>query len=303
MVRFNNTHSTIFKRFIVALMVTGFVANYSFSGGPWVQKKGGGYYKLSEWWIVFDQHFTDLGLIDPNVTTGIFNTSLYAEYGLTNRFTTTLYAPFFSRNYMNNLKSSTTQEIIVEGEALNAIGDFDVGFKYGFTKPEQRLQLAGSITLGLPTGVPVAGKLNNLQTGDGEFNQIFKLDVGTGFKLGQNNAYISGYFGYNNRTNGFSDEIRSGIELGSGLVNQKLWVIGRLFSVEPLRSTGQTAATAVTSTSIFANNTAYTSYSFEAAYYITKKWGVSASIASAFRGRIIAAKPSYAVGVFLDLSK
>ena len=42
------------------------------AGGPWPQKKGHGYFKLSEWWIVFDEHYTDTGNLDPNVTTGIY---------------------------------------------------------------------------------------------------------------------------------------------------------------------------------------------------------------------------------------
>ncbi len=275
----------------------------SFAGGPWVQKKGGGYYKLSEWWIVFDQHFTDVGQIDPNVTSGIFNTTLYGEYGVTDRFTAILYAPVFSRNYMNNLKSATTGEVLVEGEALNSIGDFDISLKYGLTKPEKRFQVAGSVTLGLPTGVPVGGKLNNLQTGDGEFNQILRFDGGTGLSIGKLNGYFSAYAAYNNRSNGFSDEVRAGLEVGASLFNRKLWLIGRLVNLEPIKSTGKNAESGVTSTSIFANNTAYTSYSLEGAYYFTKKLGVSASIASAFRGRIIAAAPSYSIGIFLDLGK
>ncbi len=272
------------------------------AGGPWPQQKGAGYFKLSEWWIVFDQHYTDAGLIDPNVTTGIFSTFFYAEYGLTSRLTGVLNAPLFSRNYMNNLVSNTTKEILVEGEALNSLGDIDVGLKYGITRPGSSVPISLSIVLGLPTGKSVAGTLNNLQTGDGEFNQLVQVDAGFGFKLGEKAAgYTSAYIGFNNRTKGFSEEFRYGLESGVGLFDQKLWIIGRLFGIESLKN-GSTAEN-TTSTSIFANNTEYTSISMEVNYYLTKRTGLSASIAGAVRGEIIAAAPSYSIGVFYDLSR
>ncbi len=290
------------KNSIIALAAIIISSSSLIAGGPWTQKKGVGYFKLSEWWISFDQHYTDSGLLDPNVTTGIYTTAFYGEYGITDRFTLQTYAPLLTRNLMNNLKSATTDEILVKGEAINAVGDIDLTFKYSLTKPGSKIPIAASLTLGIPTGKSVAGELKNLQTGDGEFNQMVQLDAGSGYKV---NDKISGYWatniGFNHRTNGFSEEIRYGIETGFGLLNQKLWVIGRLTGVESLKN-GETAES-ITSTSIFANNTEFTSYSLEATYYITKRVGVSASFASAFRGEIIAAAPSFSVGVFYDMGR
>lgn len=284
---------------LLFLLVTGATA---FAGGPWTQKKGKGYFKLSEWWIIFNQHYTDAGLIDPNLTTGIFNTSFYGEYGFTDRFTTMIYVPLLSRNYMNNLVSATTGDVLVEGEAINTLGDTDVGFKYSLTKPGSKWPVSATLTLGIPTGKQVAGKLDNLQTGDGEFNQIFQIDAGRGFQIKKKvSSYVSTYVGFNRRANGFSEEFRYGIESGLGFMNNKLWIIARLLGVESFKN-GKTAET-ITSTSLFANNTEYTSYSFEAAYYVQKRLGFSVSFASAFRGEIIAAAPSYSVGIFYDMSK
>jgi len=67
------------------------------AGGGWTQPKDKGYIKISEWWIIANQHFTDQGRIDPNLTNGLFNTNIYAEYGLTDRLTAIVYFPFFSR--------------------------------------------------------------------------------------------------------------------------------------------------------------------------------------------------------------
>eukprot|EP00903_Cladosiphon_okamuranus_P000645 g643.t1 len=190
---------------------------------------GNGFFKLSEWWIIFDQHYTDAGQIDPNVTTGIFNTSFYGEYGITDRWTGIVNANLFSRNYMNNLISNTTGELIQAGEAINTLGDIDVAVKYGLRPQGVRVPMAISLTLGIPTGQVSGGSQGNLQTGDGEFNQLLQYDIGTSFKLGQKtNSYLGAYVGFNNRSNGFSEEFRYGLEWGLGLAGSKLWLIGRL---------------------------------------------------------------------------
>jgi len=78
------------------------------AGGGWTQPKGKGYIKISEWWLIANEHFTDQGRVDPNLTNGLFNTNIYAEYGLTDRLTAIVYFPFFSRSYLNNEVSGTT---------------------------------------------------------------------------------------------------------------------------------------------------------------------------------------------------
>jgi len=269
------------------------------AGGPWPKGKGKTYLKVGEWWVVSQQHYTDNGGLDPNVTTGIFNTFLYAEHGFTERLTATLYFPFVSRTYMNNLVSGTTGEVIVPGSAYTGIGDTDLGAKYTLTKPGAKIPLSLSVILGLPLGNPAAGDQKNLQTGDGELNQMLRLDAAHSFRLGKQNSYVSTYLGVNNRTNGFSDEFRFGVEWGLNLADRKLWLISRLDGVESFFNGSRPQD--VSSTSIFANNTEFTMASLEAAYYLSDKIGVSVYGGYAFRGKIIFAAPSFSVGVFGDL--
>lgn len=264
------------------------------AGGGWPQKKGKGYIKLSEWWVISNQHFTDVGLIDPNVTSGIFNTSIYLEYGITNKLTVTAYVPFYSRALNNNLVSATSGEVLVRGEAINSFGDTDLGLTYGLTSG--KINTSASIIFGLPLGIDDGGTLNNLQTGDGEFNQFLKVDAGVGYTLFGKNGYSNAYVGYNNRTNGFSDEVRFGIESGVNLFNSKLLALVRIFGVKSTKNGD--GAVGENSTSIFANNTEHISYSPELNYSINKSWGVSVSMAGALSGRLIFASPSYSVGIF-----
>ena len=289
------------KNTVIYTLLFLFISTLSMAGGPWPQSKGLGYFKLSEWWTSFDKHYTDEGLIDPNSTTGIYNTAFYGEYGLTDRFTVIANLNLFSRNIVNNQVSGTNGNVIIAGDAYNGLGDIDLGVKYGLTESGSKYPIAITATFGLPTGATNKGELGNLATGDGEFNQMLQLDVGTGFKLGSLNAYASAYGGFNNRTNGFSEEIRYGAEFGIGLLKSKLWLATKLNVVESFKN-GDNAET-TTSTSIFANNTEFASFAIETNYYVTQRVGISANFAGAFRGEIIAAAPSYSFGVFYDMSK
>jgi len=289
------------KKIIINTIALLAFSTAMFAGGPWPQPKGVGYFKLSEWWTSFDQHFTDEGSIDPNSTTGIYNTNFYGEYGITNRFTVITNANLFSRNVVNNQVSGTNGKVLISGDAYNGIGDIDLGFKYGLTNIGSKYPVSLTTTFGFPTGATGKGVQGNLATGDGEFNQLIQVDAGTGLQLGKLNAYISTYAGFNNRTNGFSEEIRFGGEFGVGLANSKLWITTKINVVESLKN-GDTAES-TNSTSIFANNTEYASFTVEANYYISQRVGISANFAGAFRGEIIAAAPSYSLGVFYDMGK
>ena len=180
------------------------LVSYDLQAGGWLATAGKGMgisnYLSGGLWP--DQHYTDIGLIDPNQTTGIFNTTLYAEYGFTDRITGIVNFPLFSRSFFNNQVSATTGEIITPGEAINGVGDAEVGVQYGLYSGGG-WAISASLKFGLPFGEDAGGTAGTLQTGDGEFNQILRVDVGKSFQLGQLNAYANAYGGFNNRTNGF----------------------------------------------------------------------------------------------------
>ncbi|MEM6879694.1 MAG: hypothetical protein AAF544_14090 [Bacteroidota bacterium] len=286
------------KRINIASFVLAMLfAVPALAGGGWPQPKGGGYFKLSQWWVIADQHFTGTGGLDPNVTQAIWNTSLYGEYGITDRLTGIVYFPFFSRTYFNNLVSGTTGEVLVPGEAINGLGDTDLSLKYGLLN-KGGFALSTTLTFGLPLGNPSGGTAGNLQTGDGEFNQLLQFDLGKSFSYGELPAYANVYAGFNNRTQGFSDEIRFGVETGVQLLDSRLLVLVRAFGVQSLQNG---TLTAENSTSIFANNSEHFTIAPEVAWQFNDKWGVSASYSKAVSGRIIFANPAYSAGVYVKL--
>ena len=271
----------------------------AYAQGPWATGKGKAYFKLSEWWISSDEHFTDIGEIDPNTTLGLYNTSIYAEYGLTDRLSVVANLPVFSRATINNVVSATTGEIVTPGDAINSIGDVDLSLSYMLTPLGSPLALSASVTAGIPLGEEAGGIANNLQTGDGEFNTILRIDAGGAFKLGNANAFAKAFTAYNLRSEGFSDEARFGIEAGVGFGEKPLWIVGRFNFLGSLENSDPQVGT--TSASLFSNDIRYTLIGVEVSKYITKRFGISAGIADYISGEIILSEPSYQVGVFLDL--
>ncbi|NQY06906.1 MAG: hypothetical protein HRT68_12150 [Flavobacteriaceae bacterium] len=286
------------KKYITAALLLMMLFITSVSFGQWSRKKGNGYYKLSAWYLEADQHYTDQGIIEPNATRGQLNINFYGEYGLSEKWNIIAYVPFFSRTYQNDILSGTTGELITPGEDLNSIGDVNLGIRYGILQ-NSNVALSATLKFGIPTGNDSGGSNGSFQTGDGEFNQLIQADLGVPFTLGQTSFYTKIYLGFNNRTQDFSDELRSGLEIGGNFFKKKVWLIGRLDTLQSLQNGSLSAQTA--QGSIFANNLEFTSIGGEVAYYITDKLGVSFNYTSAVSGRIIYAAPSFSGGVFLDI--
>ncbi|NRT14828.1 hypothetical protein HNP99_001172 [Flavobacterium sp. 28A] len=274
---------------IVLVMIT------QMSYGQWNKGKGNGYYKLAASSLVADEHFTSAKEKDPNITRGNFVVSAYGEYGISDKIDLIAYVPLLARVYQNKQVSGKTGNTISDGEAVNSIGDIDLGVRYGILKNDI-IALSGTLKLGLPTGKKSGGTDGSLQTGDGEFNQLLQLDLGFPFKVSGHNWYGKIYSGFNNRNNGFSDEYHFGGEIGSKFYDKVFIALKssnvRSFNNGNLVGTGQ---------GIFANNVEYTNLGLEAAYYISTKFGVSLNYTEILSGKITYAAPTYSAGLFLDI--
>jgi hypothetical protein len=269
-----------------------FPMQLAFGGGGWPQPKGSGYYKLGQNWIISSDFFSPSGEIVPIRTTSLFTTSFYGEYGITKRLTGILYFPFFVRNTLNEEVYSPSGNVI-PGEALNAFGDTDIAFKYGIIV-DKPIVVSATLLLGLPLGKTSGGEGGILQTGDGEFNQMVRVDVSGSFHPFP--LYALAYVGFNNRTRDFSDEVRFGAEVGYTFFN-KLTAIAKLNVVESLFNGSAPAA----ENGIFSNNTEYVSPMIELGYAFNDNWGVSVVGGFAFSGRNILASPNFGVGVYCKL--
>jgi protein XagA len=259
------------------------------AGGGWPQPRRGGYFKLAQNYIRSPYFFAPDGSIVDITTVQLFTSSIYGEYGITSKLTGLVYFPFFVRNTFNEVRYNQSG-IVLPGDSFQSVGDTDVALKYSF-RTDKNIVMAGTLLLLL--GRPSGGAGMILQTGDGEFNQMIRIDASTSFY--PNPVYASIYAAFNNRTKNFSDEIRFGAEVG--LTLKKFIPILKLNVVQSLFNGDAEAV----QNGIFSNNTEYISPTVEVNYQASDKWGLSASGGFAFAGRNILAAPNWSLGLYLKL--
>jgi hypothetical protein len=255
---------------------------HAIAGGPWPQPKGKLFYKLGYSMVTADQHFGMDGIILSNSELKASSIFAYAEYGITDKLTASLYLPFLSSNtYLGN--------------TISSIGDTDFSLSYNVLSGGLFLSLGA--TLGLPLGKDLLDSGNAVQqTGDGEFNQLFFTDLGTGFNIGGLNFYTTARLGYNNRTSNFSDEFHAGFKIGTSFFNQRLGVSLALLSVSPLE---KDASQAVQPIGLFSNRAKFFGFTPEMYYKFTDALGLVASLGGATSSsEYILARPMISFGVF-----
>ena len=280
--------------YLLCLMLFSFTTSQA---GPWPRVKGELYLKLNQWWVIFDEYYDQ----DKNIeslprTRSIGSTSIYAEYGISGRFTTIVYFPFFSKATLYELKDINSGTLVKEGDAVSSVGDTDITILYSLIK-DKPVVLSASLTFGLPFGIERGGKDGSLQTGDGEFNQMLKMEAGGTVKVGKLYPYFILFMGINNRTQNFSDELRYGAEAG---VNRGfITLIMRTYGVKSFFN--GSANESLFSKVPAANNTEYLIVAPELAINFSQKAGVSFSYFKALSGRFYFSNPSYSLGIFLKL--
>ena len=260
-------------------------------GGGWPQPKGDGYLKLNQFAMRANRYFNPEGtLIDVRPKISVYTSSIYMEYGITEKLTGVVYFPFFSRVTLNNFER--LDGTVDEGDFVNAIGDTDLTLKYGIVT-DQATVVSASFTAGLPLGNEAGGRTRSLQTGDGEFNQMVSIDISHSFYPLP--VYVSVYTGINNRTRNLSDEFRYGFEAG---YTHKSWltVLTKLYGVKSLRN-GDPATSP--NQGLFSNNVEFFSISPEVILDIKRHFGFTANVSWALSGQQILAAPAYSIGAYL----
>lgn len=274
----------------ITLLLLVLKSNLAMSTG-WPQPKGGGYFKLDFYTIRARKFFSDDAQIyninGSGTLFGTYTTSIYGEYGLTKRLTGIAYIPFFVRNTVNEGVGSITGEVLQPGLENNNFGDVDLGVKYHFFQ-KGAFVMSATLMLGLPTGD--ANNPNLLYTGDGEFNQFGRVDLGYGAKR----WYAAGFVGVNNRTNDFSEELRYQGEYGYWLKPSQLLATVKLAGVMSFNN----GTPENTGNGLFSNNVEYMSPQLGLHYAFKSNWGISATAAGAVSGRNVLAAPSFSFGVY-----
>ena len=271
---------------VFALVLLSINTAYS---GAWTQKRGKGYYKIGFRYVRADQYYDANGNKVNIPTFADYTTSFYGEFGLFDRVTLVASVPFFKR-LTRSEQVNASGAVLSAGEAKSGIADSEFGIRLGLVRAGG-LVLSSEILLGVPLGDNK--QANGLLTSDGEFNQLFKLQLGQSFYPLP--IYFSGEAGFNRRSEGYSDEVHYAVEIGYSF-NQKWLFAFKMRGIQSLKNGGSTFANEVGSS--FVNNLSYLSYGPEVSYFFNRNFGITAGVEGTSLTENALSAPTFSFGVF-----
>ena len=276
-IRVNN----LFIILITILLIPTLPENEIFAGA-WTQKKGAGYYKADFRYLggnkIYDSKGDKIAIPDfTDITVGVFG-----AYGFTDDLTLMLNAAVFKSVKLNNDTVNIDNEV-------SGFGDIYIGGKYKLAKFGQSF-ISGKLLFNLPTGesLPDGG----LWTGSGDYHQTIGVEYG--YSFWPTPAYFSAGVTYTNRTQGFSDEFRYGIEAGYTFI-KNLSLTVRFHGQVSMKNGDENVKGGF---GIYSNNQQYIAYNAELAYKITENFGVKGYYESGGAGKNIISAPVINAGLF-----
>ena len=239
--------------------------------------RGKGYFKLNEQLIRSDSYFQPSGDKVDITDQSRYTTSLYVELGLVDRLTLVGYIPFYQR----------ISEDRPGSDSKTGTGDWELGARIGLLTNRATV-VSLQVMAGLPLGDSFSEQEVGLFTGDGEFNQLFSLQVG--HSLWPTPGYLKAEIGFNNRESDFSDELRYALEAGF-MVGERIGVSGWIRGVKALGTGDEWTV----------NDQQYLSFGPEFSFYITSNAGIAAGVTKYTRARNLLNAPAWDLGIFLKL--
>ena len=278
---------TIYTTLLLVLIIPG----KEIFAGAWTQKKGTGYYKADFRYLggnkIYDSNGDKIAIPDfKDITVGVFG-----SYGITDDFTLMLNFAAYKSVKLNEsvLPDSLTIPPFLVTRAVSGFGDILVGGKYKLAKFGQSF-MSGKLLINLPTGE--SSPDGGLWTGSGDYHQTLGLEYG--YSLWPIPGYLNAGVTYTNRTQGFSDEFRYGIEAGYTFIKDLILIV-RFHGQVSMKNGDENVKGGF---GVYSNNQQYIAYNAELAYKFTDNFGVKAYYESGGAGKNIISAPVINVGVF-----
>lgn len=285
-------------RVLLALAFLG-IQQILFAGGPWPLGKGNYYSQIGFYGIppsntLFDYDYDARFM---NRAIGDLSTQLYGEYGLTDKINITLDLPLKIVQAGNEIFTYTPSNTIAAPEAtvldagtLFGLSNVKAGLMYNFLGGD--IPVSAHLTVGAPTGRSNAA--TGLRTGFDAWTFSPALSAGFGAKK------LYGYLqsGLNFRTNAFSHQFFSNLELGYEIKNKAYiaLVIQALYSV----TEGQDK-TAPIQTGLYIDHQEYLAWTLKGNIPLNKKMGLTLSLGGAFMSNNLQQSPSLGLGFYYQM--
>lgn len=272
----------------LVLLVSGATAG---AGSPWTQKKGSGFVQLAVYTIgPYDNLYQSSG---DDFRTGREITDdtleVYAEYGLTERWTIVGSAPLKLLETGDPVANPSLDPPTIEAGTRSTLGNVRVAGRRKLV--DGSFVLSGQLDLELPTGS------FDEATGISSGHDAFTLTPSIAAGKGVSRAYVFGYLGFGLRSGDFSSDWRLGAEGGFRVLG-RVWLVGMLDSVRSFENGDVQLARANLETGLYVNDQEYLAYGFKLLVDASKRLGFQATTYSASSGNNVARSPLSGLGVY-----
>lgn len=230
----------------------------------WTRAKGGFYGKTGVFTLRGSHYYTPEGQL--GIANTFHQTTLisYNEYGITKNLTAILNYPFYK---FQGYKGFST---------VSGIGDPQLELRIALYKkiPVVSLAMGMELPLAATTNMSISEKeiapgireQHNLPTGDGDFNHWVTFAISGA--LGNTPSWLTIWGQYNNRTQGYRDQHKLGLELGYKWT-PRFWTNMRLTGVFTQKKSGNF------NSFISGDGAEYTTLLLGSAYEFAKGWSIT----------------------------
>lgn len=276
---------------ILSLAILLICTSTLFAGGPWLNKKGKGFFQVqstfptSAYSILFLEDGKDLNLQRSVLD---FTYQAYLEYGISNKFDLIVTLPYKTVSTQVVSKNALASDTLPNG-SLKGIGNPKLGLKYQLIN--KGLKLATSIQTSFNTVSQVLEK--GLITGYAANTIGLYMHIGKGFNK---NLYSFLDAGVNKMSNNFSAYFDAHFELGYQ-VKPSLWTAFTL-DLRDSFNDGSYKNLNLRQTGLYTNNQEYFAFGFKASYELKNKIGFTAATFGAFSGNYVAKIPTFSIGIY-----
>lgn len=263
--------------------------SFGFSQG-WNQKKGEGYFQLSEKIYSTNMFFDDNSeQLELGGSMSSMTTDLYAEYGFSDKLMGIAKIPlvYNAFNSDDEIFNSTNESEL----SKFGLGEVELGLAYAIQRDKD-------LVLNIYAFQTIAAGAEETETGirtsDNEGTQ--KVILGIGYS-GFYPLYMNGSLGYTNRNNGYSDAIE--FSLGAGYK----FDFGLIISLKVFGQSSLENGDDEIKNLWYANNIGYIAYGPELIYELKEKAGLFFNFMTGAGPRNVFAAGSISFGAYLKLKK
>ena len=265
------------KKIVFSIVATTLIISLGY-GGAWPQKRFGGFFKLSELFLVSERALPLQGRLEYMN----YITNFYGEFGVTNNFTVGAYIPYFYST------ATSLSNYNLDDNTSGGLGDMELLLRKGLSIDPV------VISLELVLGIPAGSGSGLFTTGDGEFNALLNLKGGISLYPIPMFAGVS--LGYNLRSLQFSDHFRGEAEVGYTFFKDRFTLIAKAFTIHSIKNR-EDASIDID----YINNLDATLVGLEGFVRVIEGFGITANYFHSLKEVNTLLPPYWSLGVYLNL--